>query len=260
VDLGLAGKTAIVAASSKGLGKACALALAAEGAHVTVCARTPADLAAAATEIREATGAQVLAVPADLATAAGIEDVVAATVRQFGGVDVLVANSGGPPRGEFADFTDDDWVAAFELVTLGFVRFVRAVTPPMRERNWGRIIGIQSSSVKQPVVGIDLSNGLRPGLAGLMKALVPGLAKDGITVNLVLPGAFRTDRILAALAGLPAAEVTARLAAMGASIPVGRLGEPSELGGLVTFLASAQAAYITGAAYQVDGGAIASNV
>jgi 3-oxoacyl-[acyl-carrier protein] reductase len=260
VDLGLAGKTAIVAASSKGLGKACALALAAEGAHVTVCARTPADLAAAAAEIREATGTQVLAVPADLATAAGIEDVVAATVRQFGGVDVLVANSGGPPRGEFADFTDDDWVAAFELVTLGFVRFVRAVTPLMRERNWGRIIGIQSSSVKQPVVGIDLSNGLRPGLAGLMKALVPGLAKDGITVNLVLPGAFRTDRILAALAGLPAAEVTARLAAMGASIPVGRLGEPSELGGLVTFLASAQAAYITGAAYQVDGGAIASNV
>jgi 3-oxoacyl-[acyl-carrier protein] reductase len=260
MDLGLTGKTAIVAASSKGLGKACALALAAEGAHVTVCARTAAGLEAAATEVREATGAQVLAVPADLATAAGIEDVVAATVQRFGGVDVLVANSGGPPRGVFADFTDDDWVAAFELVTLGFVRFVRAVTPLMRERGWGRIIGIQSSSVKQPVAGIDLSNGLRPGLAGLMKALVPELARDGITVNLVLPGAFRTDRILASLAGLPAAEVTTRLAAMGASIPVGRLGEPVELGSLVTFLASAQAAYITGAAYQVDGGSIASNV
>jgi len=260
VDLGLAGKTAIVAASSKGLGKACALALAAEGAHLTVCARTAADLSAAAAEIRQATGAQVLAVPADLATAAGIEDVVAATVRRFGGVDVLVTNSGGPPRGVFADFTDDDWVAAFELVTLGFVRFVRAVTPLMRERGWGRIIGIQSSSVKQPVAGIDLSNGLRPGLAGLMKALVPGLARDGITVNLVLPGAFRTDRILASLAGLPAGEVTARLAAMGAAIPVGRLGEPAELGSLVTFLASEQAAYITGAAYQVDGGSIASNV
>jgi len=260
MDLGLTGKTAIVAAASKGLGKACALALAAEGTQVTICARNSADLAAAATQIREATGAQVLAVPADLATAAGIEDVVAATVQRFGGVDVLVANSGGPPRGVFADFTDDDWVAAFELVTLGFVRFVRAVTPLMRERGWGRIIGIQSSSVKQPVAGIDLSNGLRPGLAGLMKALAPGLARDGITVNLVLPGAFRTDRILASLAGLPAAEVTTRLAAMGASIPVGRLGEPAELGSLVTFLASAQAAYITGAAYQVDGGSIASNV
>jgi 3-oxoacyl-[acyl-carrier protein] reductase len=260
VDLGLAGKTAIVAASSKGLGKACALALAAEGVRVTVCARTPAGLEAAATDIRQATGAEVLAVPADLATAAGIEDVVAATVQRFGGVDVLVANSGGPPRGVFAEFTDDDWVAAFELVTLGFVRFVRAVTPLMRERSWGRIIGIQSSSVKQPVAGIDLSNGIRPGLAGLMKALVPGLARDGITVNLVLPGAFRTDRILASLAGLPAAEVSARLAAMGAAIPVGRLGEPAELGSLVAFLASAQAAYITGAAYQVDGGSIASNV
>jgi 3-oxoacyl-[acyl-carrier protein] reductase len=202
----------------------------------------------------------VLAVPADLATAAGIDDVVAATVRRFGGVDVLVANSGGPPRGAFADFTDDDWVAAFELVVLGFVRFVRAVTPLMRERKWGRIIGIQSSSVKQPVAGIDLSNGLRPGIAGLMKALVPGLAKDGITVNLVLPGAFRTDRILASLAGLPAAEAADRLTAMGSAIPVGRLGEPAELGSLVAFLASAQAAYITGAAYQVDGGAIASNV
>jgi 3-oxoacyl-[acyl-carrier protein] reductase len=260
MDLGLTGKTAIVAAASKGLGKACALALAAEGTQVTICARNSADLEAAATQIRQATGAQVLAVSADLATAAGIEDVVAATVQRFGGVDVLVANSGGPPRGVFADFTDDDWVAAFELVTLGFVRFVRAVTPLMRERGWGRIIGIQSSSVKQPVAGIDLSNGLRPGLAGLMKALVPGLARDGITVNLVLPGAFRTDRILASLAGLPAAEVTTRLAAMGASIPVGRLGEPAELGSLVTFLASAQAAYITGAAYQVDGGSIASNV
>ncbi len=260
MDLGLAGKAAIVAASSKGLGKACALALAAEGAHVTVCARTEADLEAAAAEIRQATGAQVLTVLADLATAAGIEGVVAATVQRFGGVDVLVTNSGGPPRGMFADFTDEDWVAAFELVTLGFVRFVRAVTPLMRERQWGRIIGIQSSSVKQPVAGIDLSNGIRPGVAGLMKALVPGLAKDGITVNLVLPGAFRTDRVLASLAGLPAAEVTARLAAMGTTIPVGRLGEPAELGSLVTFLASAQAAYITGAAYQVDGGSIASNV
>ncbi len=249
MDLGLAGKTAIVAASSKGLGKACALALAAEGARVTVCARTEADLAAAAAEIRAATGAQVLAVAADLATAAGIESVVAATVAEFGGVDVLVTNSGGPPLGAVADFADDDWVAAFELVTLGFVRLVRAVLPHMRARQWGRIVGIQSTSVKQPVAGIDLSNGIRPGIAGLVKAMAPGLARDGITINLVLPGSFRTGRIPADL-----------VAAAGAAVPMGRLGEPAELGSLVAFLASVHAAYITGAAYQVDGGAVASNV
>jgi len=260
MDLGLAGKTAIVAASSKGLGRACALALASEGARVTVCARTEADLAAAAAEIRAATGAQVLAVPADLATAGGIDRVVAATVAQSGGVDVLVTNSGGPPRGTFADFGDDDWAAAFELVTLGFVRFVRAVLPHMRARRWGRIIGIQSTSVKQPVGNIDLSNGIRPGIAGLVKAMAPGLARDGITINLVLPGSFRTDRMLALLADLPSAEAEARLAALGSAVPMGRLGEPAELGSLVAFLASVHAAYITGAAYQVDGGAIASNV
>jgi len=249
VDLGLAGRTAVIAASSKGLGKACALALAAEGASVTICARTAADLTAAAAEIRAATGARVLTVPADLATAAGAETVVAATIAEFGGLDVLVTNSGGPPRGAVADFTDDDWLAAFELVTLGFVRLVRAVLPSMRARKWGRIIGIQSTSVKQPVPGIDLSNGIRPGVAGLVKAMAPGLARDGITMNLVLPGSFRTDRI-------PAGQV----ATAGAAVPMGRLGEPAELGSLVAFLASVHAGFITGAAYQVDGGAVASNV
>ena len=153
---------------------------------------------------------------------------MAATIAEFGGVDVLVTNSGGPPRGTFADFTDDDWMSAFELVMLTFVRFVRAVTPVMRERKWGRIIGIQSTSVKQPVGSIDLSNGIRPGVAGLMKAIMPGLAKDGITINLVLPGAFRTDRILASL-GVSGAELEATLAAIGSTIPVRRLGEPARV-------------------------------
>jgi 3-oxoacyl-[acyl-carrier protein] reductase len=195
VDLGLAGKVALVAASSKGLGKASALALAHEGARVTICARTEADLEAAAEEIQRQTGAEVLAVPADLTSAAGIHSVVAATAERFGGVDVLVNNSGGPARGTFSDFTDEDWRRAFEVVTLNFVRFVREVVPYMRGQRWGRIIGIQSSSVKQPVDGIDLSNGIRPGIAGLMKAIMPDLAKDGITINLVLPGMFLTSRI-----------------------------------------------------------------
>jgi 3-oxoacyl-[acyl-carrier protein] reductase len=263
VDLGLSGKVALVGASSKGLGKAAALALAREGARITICARTEADLQAAAEEIRAETRGEVLAVAADLASAEGVQTVVRATVERFGGLDVLVANSGGPPRGAFADLTDDDWGAAFELVTLNFVRFVREATPYMREKRWGRIVGIQSSSVKEPVPYLDLSNGLRPGIAGLMKAITPDLAKDGITINLVLPGMFLTSRIHPAL-GARTAEVDRmvheQLAPLAATIPLGRLGEPAELGHLVAFLASERASYITGAVYQVDGGKISSSV
>jgi 3-oxoacyl-[acyl-carrier protein] reductase len=262
MDLGLNGKVALVGASSKGLGKACALAIAREGARVTMCARIGADLDAAAAEVRRETGAEVLAVPADLTTAAGVQSVVAATVERFGGVDVLVANSGGPALGRFADITDDDWRQALEAVTLNFVRFVREVAPHMRRSRWGRIVAIQSSSVKQPVEGIDLSNGLRPGIAGLMRAITPDLAKDNITINLVLPGRFLTSRISPEAGRSPErdAELQAQLAPLAAAIPLGRLGEPGELGSLVAFLASTQASYITGAVYQVDGGLIVSNV
>jgi 3-oxoacyl-[acyl-carrier protein] reductase len=142
------------------------------------------------------------------------------------------------------------------------VRFVREVTPYMRQKGWGRIIGIQSSSVKEPAESIDLSNGTRPGIAGLMKAIMPDLARDGITINLVLPGTFLTSRINPALADGGAEmdeSLRAQLAPLAAAIPLGRLGEPIELGHLVAFLASEQASYITGAAYQVDGGKIRSN-
>jgi 3-oxoacyl-[acyl-carrier protein] reductase len=262
MDLGLHGKVAIVGASSKGLGKASALALAREGAQVTICARRPAELAAAAADIRRETGVDVLAVEADLATAAGVDSVVAAAVARFGGVDVLVANTGGPMLGTFADLTDDDWRQALEAVTLNFVRFVRAVVPHMRARHWGRIVGIQSSSVKQPVGGIDLSNGLRPGIAGLMKGIMPDLAADGITINLVLPGRFLTSRLSPEAGQSPQQDeaLQARLAPLAAGIPLGRLGNPSELGSVVAFLASEQASYITGAVCQVDGGIVASNV
>jgi 3-oxoacyl-[acyl-carrier protein] reductase len=263
MDLGLDGKVALVGASSKGLGKASALALAREGARVTICARSKADLEAAAEEIRRETSAEVLAVEADLASAQGIQSVVAATVERFGGVDVLVNNSGGPPRGRFPDLSDEDWRQAFETLTLNFVRSVREVVPHMREKGWGRIIGIQSSSVKQPVENIDLSNGIRPGIAGLMKAIMPDLAKHAITINLVLPGMFLTSRIHPGLAGGAAhidQAVQEQLAPLAATIALGRLGDPIELGHLVAFLASERASYITGAVYQVDGGAIKSNI
>jgi len=263
VDLGLTDKVALIGASSKGLGKASALALAHEGARVTICARTEADLQATAKEIRDETRAEVLAVPADLATAEGIQSVVEATVERFGGIDVLVNNSGGPALGSFPDLSDDDWRQAFEVVTLNFVRFAREAIPHMREKRWGRIIGIQSMSVKEPVGNIDLSNGIRPGIAGLMKAIMPELAKDGITINLVLPGMFLTSRIHPGLASASAEDkerVKEQLAPLAATIPLGRLGEPIELGSLVAFLASEQASYITGAVYQVDGGKIKSNL
>jgi len=262
VDLGLAGKVALVGASSKGLGKASALALAREGARVTICARTQEDLRVTAEAIQRETGAAVLAVQADLTTAAGVQKVVAETVARFGGVDVLVHNSGGPALGRFADLTDDDWRRAFEAVTLNFARFVREVVPHMRHNRWGRIVGIQSSSVKQPVDGIDLSNGLRPGIAGLMKAIMPDLAKDGITINLVLPGSFLTARINPEAGRSTETDqaLQAQLAPFAATIPVGRLGDPMELGSLVAFLASQQASYITGSVYQIDGGSIRSNL
>jgi 3-oxoacyl-[acyl-carrier protein] reductase len=262
VDLGLTGKVALVVGASKGLGKACALALAREGAHVAMCARSEDQLAAAAASIRDVTGAEVLVAPGDAAKAPDIHAVVAATAERFGGIDILVNNSGGPRIGSFPDLTDDDWQRAFEVVTLNFVRFVREVVPHMRARQWGRIIGIQSSSVKQPVRNIDLSNGTRPGIAGLMKALMPDLAKDGITINLVLPGSFLTSRISPGLdESRPVGpDLQARLQPLAQSIPVGRLGDPIELGDLVAFLASQRAGYITGATYQIDGGIIASNV
>ncbi len=255
MDLGLTGKTALVTAASKGMGKACALGLAAEGARVVMCARTDVDLQAAAEDVRGKTGALVVAMPADVTRADQVKALVARAHEAFGGVDILVANAGGPPRGYFDELSDEQWYGAFEVSLLSVVRLIREVLPSMRQRRWGRIITIQSSSVKQPIDGLDLSNAIRPGAAGLMKTLATELGADNILVNTVCPGRILTDRLLggARQAGLSPEEYVRQV---GADVPVGRVGTPEEFANVVVFLASERASYVTGVAVQVDGGLI----
>jgi 3-oxoacyl-[acyl-carrier protein] reductase len=263
MDLGLKGKAALVVAASKGMGRACALGLAAEGARVAMCARGEAALDEAAAAVKRQTGAEVLAVSADVSRAEDVRRVVARTVEAFGGVDILVANAGGPPPGPFEQMTDEHWKAAFEQVHLSTVRFIREVLPHMRKRRWGRILTIQSSSVKQPVEGLMLSNGIRPAIAGMFKTLAVDLAKDGITVNLVLPGRIMTDRFIAHQtdrAERAGRTLEEQYALQAADIPAGRIGTPEEFANMVVFLASERASYVTGTAIQVDGGLIKSIV
>lgn len=259
MELGLKGRVAIVAAASKGMGKACALGLTAEGARVTMCARTEAELIAAANEVREQTKSEVLAVPADVTKLADIQRVVSRTVETFGGVDILVTNAGGPPLGVFDEMTDAQWQAAFELNLLSTVRLIREVLPHMRKKRCGRIINIQSSSVKQPIDGLILSNAIRPGVVGLAKTLAGELAKDNILINTVCPGRILSDRLrsgIAYRAREAGKSFEEYLPTFVTDIPLGRIGSPEEFANMVVFLASERASYITGVTVQVDGGLI----
>ena len=262
MDLELGGKVAMVAAASKGMGRACARGFAREGARVSMCSRTAADVEQAAGEIRRETGTDVLAVTADLTRAEDIQRWVDRTVEQFGGVDILVTNAGGPPRGVWEDFqTDEPWVKAFELNLLSTIRMIRAVLPSMRRRGGGRILNIQSSSVKAPISGLILSNTIRPGVQGLAKTLSQELASENILVNTVMPGRIYTDRLRSGVlhhmreAGVSEEEAARDLAR---DIPLKRFGTPEEFADMVVFLASARASYVTGSAIAVDGGLIQS--
>ncbi len=255
MDLGLKGKVALVTAASKGMGRACAMAFGAEGAKVAMCARTESDLRAAADEVKVKTGAEVFALPADVTRAADVTSLVAHVADTLGPVDILVANCGGPPRGFFEEMSDEQWQGAFEVSLLSTVRLIRAVLPGMKAKKSGSILTIQSVSVKQPLNDLMLSNAIRPGVAGMMKTLANQLGKDGIRVNTVCPGRIMTDRFMG---GLKASGLTREqyLERASMEIPLARVGTPEEFAGVVVFLASERASYVTGVALQVDGGLV----
>lgn len=256
MDLQLTGKTAVVLAASKGLGKACATALATEGANVVIGARNPATLHAAAEEISAKAKGRVLAVPIDVLQPNDAEKIITAAVNEFGRLDILVNNAGGPPFGKFESFHESAWQSAFELTLLSAVRFSRLAIPHLRKTGSGRIINITSLSVLTYVPDSVLSTSLRLGVVGMAKLLSEELGRDHITVNNVAPGLILTDRIRETLLPRPGVTAEELLAERVRSIPVGRIGRPEELAAIVAFLASPLAAYITGATIPVDGGAI----
>ena len=259
MDLGLDGRVALVTAASKGLGRATATRLAAEGARVMVSSRGADQLARTAADIAEATGAQVESCPADVSDAADLDRLLRETQERLGGVDVLVNNAGGPPPGGFDALDDAAWQAAFELNLLSTVRLFRGVLPHMRARGWGRIVTIASSSIRQPIDDLTLSNTFRVGLLGLAKSVALEVAGDGVLVNTLGPGRIDTDRVAAldtgraARTGRPVEEVRAQ---QEAGIPVGRYGTAEEFAKVAAFLASDANSYVTGQHLLVDGGLV----
>jgi 3-oxoacyl-[acyl-carrier protein] reductase len=258
MDLGLKGKRAIVMAASRGLGHASAMGLAREGCHLVICSRDEARINAAAESIRQATGANVKALVADVSSTAEAKRLVDTAVSEYGGLEIVLHNAGGPPAGETLQMTDEQWQKAFEQNLLSLTRIARAAAPEMAKAGYGRVLTIASSSIKQPIPNLALSNALRAGVWGLAKTLSRELAPQGILVNVIAPGRIDTERIAeldqanAQKSGKTVEDV--RKASV-ASIPLGRLGRPEELANLVVFLASQAASYITGQAITVDGAA-----
>jgi 3-oxoacyl-[acyl-carrier protein] reductase len=257
MDLGLAGKVALVAGSSQGLGRAIAEELGAEGAALALVARNEASLRSVREGIMAASAVRVTVEVADLSKSEDVRRVVESTLRQHGRIDVLVTNTGGPPPGPFETHDAAAWRAAVDLLLTSSVELVRAVLPGMKERRSGRILNVTSIAVKQPVDALILSNAIRAAVTGMARTLANEVAPFGITVNNLMPGYTRTQRLVdlaeanARAQGLTVEAVTARWTSQ---IPAGRLGEPRELAALAAFLASDRAAYITGQSIAVDGG------
>lgn len=253
MDLKLKDKVALVLAASKGLGRASALALSAEGAKVAICSRNIEELKKTAAEIHQQTGNPVIAIAADVADAEQVRNLIQETVKTFSGIDILVNNGGGPPFAQFETFDDEAWQKAFELTLFAFARTGREVLPYMKEAGSGRIINIISGSVKAVLNNAVLSTAMRMGVVGMAKLMADELGPDQITVNNIAPGLILTDRVKEVLPKDVDHDEAVKDRAK--TIPARRIGKPEELGALVAFLASEQAAYISGTTIQVDGGA-----
>ena len=261
MDLGIAGKRALVLASSRGLGKGIAVALAREGAHVLLCGRSAETLKANCDAINAEGPGRADWVQADLGEADFVETIVGAVREKLGGVDILVNNSGGPTPGSTEDMSEDKLVAYFQAMVLRLITLTNRLLPGMKEQRWGRILTVASSGVIEPIPGLALSNTLRPGLAGWSKTLATEVAEHGITSNMLLPGSIFTDRLksldaaAAERSGRPVDEVRA---ASEKAIPARRYGTVEEFAATAAFLCSAPASYVTGSIVRCDGGAARS--
>lgn len=257
MDLGLANKVALVAAASRGLGRAVAQELAVEGARLIICSRRTETIERVANDIKGATGVEVIGVAADVSNSSDVARLVRTGVERFGRIDILVTNAGGPPAGQFESFTIDQWEEATRLLLHSAVELARHVLPGMKERGWGRILNITSIAVKQPVDNLILSNSLRAAVTGFARTLANEVASSGVTVNNIMPGYTRTERVeelarmMAVKQGITADEFIARWEK---EIPMRRIGEPREFAALAAFLVSERASYITGVSIPVDGG------
>jgi 3-oxoacyl-[acyl-carrier protein] reductase len=257
MDFGLRGKVALVGGSSRGLGRAVADELASEGCALVICSRDKDQVDAVRDEIAQAAGTDVLGVAADLTNPADVDTLVRAALDRFGRVDILVTNTGGPPAGPFESHSPETWRDAVAQNLESVLNLTRAVLPGMKGRNWGRIINITSIAVKQPVDGLILSNSVRAAVTGFARTLANEVAPYNVTVNNVLPGYTRTERLIHLAehnAKTRGSEVDEAYAQWESEIPMRRLGEPNELAALVAFLASQRASYITAQSIAVDGG------
>lgn len=253
MDFGLSGKSAIVCASSKGLGKACALHLAREGVNLVINARTKSTLDSTAKEIETETGVKVTAIACDVTTPEGRAQILEACPAP----DILVNNAGGPPPGDFHDWEREDWIAALDANMLTPIELIKAVVDGMMDRGFGRVVNITSSAVKAPISILGLSNGARTGLTGFVAGISRETIAKNVTINNLLPGPFDTDRLnsnIAAVAAKKGVSIAEETVARAASLPSGRFGAPDEFGAACAFLCSQQAAYFTGQNILIDGG------